>query len=308
MTVPESIRRFGLPTSTRQHDQRLRGTHLRDGGRHARKTAEEFDVTLNFSPESLTVVDELITNMYFIEADLDSVMTSFGIYAGEVVRRNLGGRWIEDEQFGLHLRGVGEENVMSQPLKWLRDRFENGPSDPVAAKYTAVLEHLQGGTKIPQGRVSYVRRPAVAGGDQPELDEALLQAPAIVFFLIASADGDVEIQEWERFLQKMSDYHADQSELFEQAVVGMNPRLNQYFAFISSPDFNADKSLARIREVLDTKYEAPTAANFKQALVKLAKEIAAAASGFLGFGEKVSAEEIQAMTKISEALGLEAEE
>jgi hypothetical protein len=96
--------------------------------------------------------------------------------------------------------------------------------------------------------------------------------------------------------------------LFEQVVVGMNPRLNQYFAFISSPDFNADKSLTRIREVLDTKYEAPTAANFKQALVKLTKEIAAAASGFLGFGEKVSAEEIQAMTKISEALGLEAEE
>jgi tellurite resistance protein len=274
---------------------------------HARKTAEEFDVTLDFSPTSLEVVDELITNMHFTEADLDSVITSFALYAGEVVRRNLGGRWIEDEHFGVHLREVGDENVMSQPLKWLRDRFEKGPGDPVSAKYYAVLAHLKGGTKIPQGGVSYVTRPNVSS-DQPILDPALLQAPAIVFFLIAAADGDVAIQEWERFIQKMADYHADHSALFEQAVTGMNPLLNQYFAFISSPDFNADESLTRIREVLDSDYDEPTASGFKQALVNLAKEIAEADGGFLGFGEKVSEEETQVMANISTALGLAAKD
>lgn len=270
---------------------------------YAQQTSEEFNVSLDFSPESLAVIDELITGMKFSDANLDSVITNIGIYTGEVLRRNLGGRWVEDEQFGVHLCDVGEANVMSQPLKWLKDRFEKGPGASVREKYRAVLDHLEGGTRIPEGGVAYVTRPRTGTGEGPQLDAVLMQAPAIIFYLIAAADGDVETEEWERFLEMMSDYHAEKSELFERAVVAMNPRLNQYFAYISSPDFDADELLDELRRVLDEKYadEAPA---FKRALLDLAREIAEAAGGFLGFGEKVSEEEHEVLRRITRALGI----
>lgn len=270
----------------------------------AKATADEFGVELDFTRESLDRLDELISRPEFAATQSESMITGLGVYVGETIRRNLGARWVEDSEFRVHLREVGGINMMSLPVKWLTRRIEGGITDSLADKYRALVAQIEGNARAPEGTAAFIGGPSAPSGDAEEIEEILVRAPAVIFFITAAADEHVDDAEWDRFLRIMSDYNNYESELFHRAVNAMRPRINQYFAYLSSPDFNAQESLELIGSTLDANYGEIEARQFKVTLLDLGKKIAEASGGFLGFGEKISEEEITALTNIAETLGI----
>jgi len=255
---------------------------------------------LDYTPDSLAVLDRLLD-----EATVDLVegeRTALAVYVGEIVRRTLGAFWCEDGVFGVHLREVGGVNLMAQPTNWVNKRLAHGASHALSARFALLVDRLQGGAKPDEAAVAF------AGGhrqaDEAGVEEILVRAPAIMFYLIAAADGHVDCGESDRFRELLAGYMDMASPLLQRAVQVMLPRLNHYFAYLASPDFDRDESLAELREALDERHpgEAPA---FKQALITLGRKIAeASGGGFLGFGDRVSDEEHSVLTEVSRALGL----
>jgi hypothetical protein len=274
----------------------------------AKAIADGFSVELDYTRESLDRLDELISRPEFAAAQSESMITGLGVYVGETIRRNLGARWVEDSEFRVHLREVGGFNMMSLPVKWVTKRVENGATESIAGKYRALVTHVEGGAKAGEGTAAFIGGPAASDAPGDEIEEILIQAPAVIFFVTAAADDHVDDAEWDRFLRIMSDYNDYQSELFHRAVNAMRPRINQYFAYLSSPEFDAQESLEQISSTLDENYGETEARQFKTTLLDLGKKIAEASGGFLGFGEKISEEEITALTNVAETLGIAAEE
>lgn len=272
----------------------------------AKATGEQFGVELDFTPGSLERLDELASRDEFAATQSDSTITGLGVYVGEVVRRNLGATWVENPEFRVHLRDVGGINMMAQPVSWMQKRMETGIAGSVHDKYQALITQLQGNARAPEGTAAFVGGPEAtgAGAEDDNIEEILARAPAVIFFVTAAADDDVDDAEWDKFLRMMNDFSEYESDLFHRAVSAMRPRINQYFAFLSSPDFDADESLREIRATLDENYNATEAGQFKMILLDIGKKIAEASGGFLGFGEKISEEEITALTRVAEALGI----
>jgi len=87
-----------------------------------------FGVTLDFTPKSLKVIDNIILNNFDRNEDDETIETgiqAFGSYVGEVVRRNLGGDWHDEEMNGQpFLLNVGQKQVRVDPFEAVRLRFE----------------------------------------------------------------------------------------------------------------------------------------------------------------------------------------
>lgn len=86
--------------------------------------------SLDFTPQSLAVVDRLIRTGFGPQADYESIATAaqaFGAYAGEVVRRTFGGVWHDEEMRGQPvLLNVGKTSVRVEPFRVMSKRFEHG--------------------------------------------------------------------------------------------------------------------------------------------------------------------------------------
>lgn len=84
--------------------------------------------TLDFSPESLQVVDRLIATGFSPQEDKATIQTgvqAFGAYVGEVVRRHVGGVWHDEEMRGQPvLLRVGQSQQRVKPFEAVRRRFE----------------------------------------------------------------------------------------------------------------------------------------------------------------------------------------
>lgn len=83
---------------------------------------------LDFSPESLAIVDRLIATGFDAQEDEETIQTAvqaFGAYVGEVVRQHLGGVW-QDEEMRRQpvLLGVGGSKQRLRPFEAVRRRFE----------------------------------------------------------------------------------------------------------------------------------------------------------------------------------------
>lgn len=85
---------------------------------------------LDFSPQSLAVVDRLIRTQFGSRADNETVAVAtqaFGAYAGEVVRRTLGGIWHDEEIKGQPvLLNVGDRSVRVEPFRIVSERLDHG--------------------------------------------------------------------------------------------------------------------------------------------------------------------------------------
>jgi hypothetical protein len=84
---------------------------------------------LDFSPQSLIVVDRLIQTGFGPEPDEETIATAvqaFGAYAGEVVRRTFGGVWHDEEMKGQPvLLKVGNHSIRAEPFRVMSERFEH---------------------------------------------------------------------------------------------------------------------------------------------------------------------------------------
>lgn len=92
---------------------------------NAKKLAEiskkNFDIELDFSEKSLVFVDEIIGNRFQKqEKNIGISVLMFGSYLGEVIIKNLGGKWvIKDEIFKSEIL-IKDEKTKIQILPFVR--------------------------------------------------------------------------------------------------------------------------------------------------------------------------------------------
>lgn len=84
---------------------------------------------LDYSPESLEIVDRLITETWNGEyvLPIDGLAVQFGSYTGEVIRRNLGGTWAysEGSYVLLDVQSIKVAYVFSKAYRRLKDGEDN---------------------------------------------------------------------------------------------------------------------------------------------------------------------------------------
>lgn len=99
--------------------------------------------SLDYSPESLTALDEVITRQWGESPPLFPGVSilQVGCYAGEVIRLNLGGTWIHDGDSAPHLVDIAGGETRAFPINKARKRILEGEGDSLAFFYQA-LKHV----------------------------------------------------------------------------------------------------------------------------------------------------------------------
>lgn len=98
-------------------------------------TEEYFTKRLDFSEESVQLVEELVDDMHYTlpqgktPQNVALLSELWGAYIGEVFRRNVGGEWItwEDQWGKAPAIALGGTKIFPQDK--VRKRFTNGPED-----------------------------------------------------------------------------------------------------------------------------------------------------------------------------------
>jgi len=114
-----------------------------------RLAKESFGVTLDFTPASIRVLDEVMKPTYAGELDeldeetLEDIALGFGLYVGEVVIRNLGGRWaIMDEPPSPRLVGLpGIEWI--DPIGRVEKRLVEGETASLWDWFQSIKRHAK---------------------------------------------------------------------------------------------------------------------------------------------------------------------
>lgn len=261
-------------------------------------------LAMDFSPESLLLVDKFISETLPFGVSLDSTIILFGAYVGETVRRNLGGDWLADEEDNYWLQNIGGTELKLMPLRWAANRFKNGSEDALTYKYAVTAKMVTGDEEAFHRLVEAVKGLNLHAMDRPQFaDEMLAQTPLLVFMLVAAADGKVDQKEKAALMKMTENLEKFPSPLFQTAVHTMMENTERYMGQFSAEDFDYTDHLSDCIEVLDDEHPAE-AKEFKECLMAWGKAIAEASGGFLGFGKKLGKEEAETLDDIATLLGL----
>ncbi len=127
-------------------------------------------------------------------------------------------------------------------------------------------------------------------------------APALVFLLVAAADGDIDRKELKTF-QKLIASNDYQVLLAMMMQAGSSP--GEIVQGILASERPPLEQLAAVSQAIDEGLPPESAQAVKVMLLALAKSIAEASGGLLGlFGKKISEEETAALAVIAHTLGL----
>jgi hypothetical protein len=99
------------------------------------------EVRLDYSPASLSSLEEFIARQFDPPGSSffgESLAVGVGAYVGEVVIRNLGGRWEPDG--APVVVGIGRIE-RTYPVQKAHKRFSNGPADSLAWFYQVVARY-----------------------------------------------------------------------------------------------------------------------------------------------------------------------
>ena len=99
--------------------------------------------TLDYTPESLTALDEVVTMQWGDGAPVfpGVAIIQVGSYTGEVIRLNLGGTWTYSDDYDVHLVGIAGKDTKAFPINKARKRIYDGEDDSLAFFYQA-LKHV----------------------------------------------------------------------------------------------------------------------------------------------------------------------
>lgn len=283
----------------------------------------------DFSPKSLQLLDQALAVYHPEGFTFEQGWHGYAAYAGEVVRRALGGTWsMESDGSGASLRGVGGKATI-YPFLWVNKRIEAvkaGTSDSkVAAKYVKLLQALGRESEVPEviadnfvqahaeaDSAPYAESMAAnaniddADDEDDELPfgvEVLQAAPTICFFVVSAADGKIDKKEIKSFFTEVLKFATSPNQLVRE-VFGATPSRFEEFAkeFMENPGIALMKLVA-IRKLAE-EHHPQQADGFCAALNDMSKNIAAASGGFFGFGSKISKEEQSALDIIQKMLSL----
>jgi hypothetical protein len=284
---------------------------------HVSTSKQFFDLDLDYSPQSLQLIDHAITKYHGNQAALESTIATYGAYIGETVRRALGGTWKENDA-GPALHDVGGSATVF-PFSWAHKRFHNGEGDLIAFKYEALLKVLNRSSEAPpklkiaaepvEATVLPDEQPAAAANAKPEATDAevLERSPLLAFLMVAAADGNVDKKEMAKFQQLVMSA-AGKSPLFGKVVAGMVPKLGEHAQkLVELGPIGWSLELMRLSKILDEKHNAD-AKSYKQALYDIAKQVAeSSGGGWFGFGKKIGEGEKAALDLLETFLQLKEE-
>lgn len=115
---------------------------------------KEFGVTLDFSPQSVEAVEGILGKLHdqHVKAPLEGKALNkralrFGVYVGEVIRRQKNGHWevvkitaFDPMMFKITYKHAQGKEGTSFPVNWCGKRILNGDEDNVWHKYRTLVE------------------------------------------------------------------------------------------------------------------------------------------------------------------------
>ncbi len=115
---------------------------------------EHFDGPLDYSVESLAVVDDFLDMFSGEDMDEDALFdlsSMVGCYVFEVARRNYGGEyfWIQEEQQPVLVAGRPDFSVEIKVWEKVKGRLLNGGEDNIPFYIAGYKEHIQIGRTRP---------------------------------------------------------------------------------------------------------------------------------------------------------------
>jgi hypothetical protein len=118
----------------------------RQAEKHRELMKRSFGVELDYRKSDFARLDEVIDKGWGHSTPkrIDAVVSGFGCFFGETIRRLQGGTWDHDEVRGIVLRDVGGRAVI-EPFEKVRQRFRNGDRDSLALFYIALSRKLGSG-------------------------------------------------------------------------------------------------------------------------------------------------------------------
>lgn len=275
---------------------------------HVGLFAKHFAIELDYSERSLTDIDRAISEFHGDGVASTGTYVPYSAYVGEVVRRNLGGRWeiSEDNCASLAVSSVDKQSTV-YPLTWVAKRFEDGEEGAVAIKYRELKATLG------QERELSVTPPPVEEVDEPEgdddggaaVEDMIVTAPAMVFLLVAAADGKVGAEEVEAIQRVAGQAESHPNQLFRAAMVLMMADFQGILDELSVSPAELLERLGGMRVEVG-KHFAEEVDGFFEALYELGEQIAEAAGGLAEAGGRAGGEEAAALGLIRARLGLEA--
>jgi hypothetical protein len=146
----------------------------------------------DYSAGSIQAIDELVAREIvapgqprsdgWLAEDLDRRVLQLGAYLGEVVRRELGGRW--DGPFGPEARLVLAGGAVCWPIRRLEQLVSEGPVGGGVAGYAAALGVQDTARRRPKLRLPrFMRNPPVADDLEPV-------PPSLERAVLVATDGD----------------------------------------------------------------------------------------------------------------------
>lgn len=269
------------------------------------RTRNTCGVELDYSENSLLEADRLITAGAGDEADLEDTMVGFGAYVGEVIRRNLGGRWVQHEEFGSHLEAIGKD-FKAFPLAWAQRRFERGKEIAFTYKYAGLRGKVTGDEAASQALLTRLRELNLGPVSAPvevKVTDALARAPLLVFMLVAAADGEVKPEEQAMLADLAQNAEVFSSDLFQAAVAEMSRQATRFIGEFQQDGFDCMAALTEVAGFLDSQHPDEADA-FKQCLLGWGRAIGAASGVLPGRERTLAREEGMALTGVAIALGM----
>jgi hypothetical protein len=282
---------------------------------HTQMAKNIFELSLDYSEESLRKIDEAITTFHPDGNALETTLLPYGAYVGETVRRLLGGEWEQDAEGVTWLSGVGGVEMKISPFAWVKKRFANGMEDSIVFKYDVVKQQLAqaGGAPAPAAALAELpaeNEPAqelpTPGEGQPTDDARgiIMRAPLMAFIMLGAANGGVNKKLANAWLKVLPNATLNVTPLLREALAVSVADLEQNVARVYEGNFAAE--LQMISPLLEQFYPAEAQA-FKEQLVAVMMAVAKSSHGFMGIGQKIGSKDMDAIGSLIVALGLSSE-
>lgn len=204
-----------------------------------------------------------------------------------------------EKGFAVHRLKITEATgFKTEDYEWISDAFFNGlESHPEGGKVWADKYEDQAGVSN-----------SASGAENTEFStedfEKLKQAPFLIFFLVAAADGKVDKKEVLAFMKVLSNPEFLQNPLINRIVTNVITQIPEIIGEMATKQLDYIAELESLKSIVEANLSEDSANQFKISLFIIGKQIAEASGGFFGFGSRISKEEKAALAAIAICLGV----
>ena len=110
-------------------------------GKFVQTCKEVFNIDMDYSVQSIKMLDGIIDRAWDGKQpnDIDNMIILFGSYLGEAIKKNHGGEWDYDENFGIVLKNFENWTITIFPFDKVRKKFLEGKDESLTFYYQTAL-------------------------------------------------------------------------------------------------------------------------------------------------------------------------